>query len=365
MKLAFSLVLLLTAMPIFAGQNFEPPSFGSMGLPKKVIGTYPRSQITDSSDFIYRIVGQIEVGCTGTLIGPKHIITAGHCVYNAEDKSWYNNLNFYPGRTGENEIPYGVVGWKKVMIQKEYLDSGDTAYDFAVIELEEPIGDKIGWSGFKVLPEAEYTNNVRITGYPGDKDKGTMWTVTCPSSVSGTGIFYKCDTYGGMSGSSVYSINQDPEQTLITSVHTWGDTDTNGGVIIDSKNFNLIQSWKNDSTYSDNTIVHDKEVVAARNYDRFFFQNNCYLPVRAYLHYLDIDNTWKSDGPWTMAPGDKIYVADTRNRTYYFAALSTDGEKVWKGDQPITMNDGNVFYMIQNSITTDEFGDWTQALTCD
>lgn len=260
----FVCLILFTVTPaavqaaVQAAVTSIPPSYGKLGLSKNNIGRYLREQIKDSSNFPYRIVGQIEVGCTGTIIGPSQILTAGHCVYNVDKKQWYENLDFFPGRVSETELPFGKVTWKKVFVQEEFLESGDTAYDFAVIELASPIGNQLGWSGMKVLPESEYTNRVRITGYPGDKPAGTMWTVTCPSSVEGTTINYLCDTYGGMSGSGVYSINPDPNQTYLTSVHLFGSYNSNGGVILDAKNFAHVLSWRNGNNLSANTVIHEK-----------------------------------------------------------------------------------------------------------
>lgn len=342
-----------------------PPSFGKMGLSKKVLGLYPRDQVKDSSDFPFRVIGQIQVGCTGTLIGPKHILTAGHCVYDIETQSWSEDLDFYPGRLSESQMPYGAVTWKKVFVQKEYLETGSTAYDFAVIELAEPIGEQVGWSGFKALPESEYSNKVRITGYPGDKETGTMWTVSCPSNVIDTTINYECDTYGGMSGSGIFSLNTDPEKTYLTSVHTFGSSDSNGGVIIDRKNFGMILSWRNGENISDNTITHEKLIRTTQNYDKFFFKNNCHLPIRVYLFWKDLDDEWLPGGPWTLAPGERAYVADTRNRVYYFAGLSNRAEYVWKGEHEIPMKDGSTFMMIRGEITTDSWGEWTQQFSCD
>jgi V8-like Glu-specific endopeptidase len=83
--------------------------------------------------------GSIIEGCTATLVAPKVLITAAHCIEDAKPNSvaWVNNAGV------PAESPSAASGWRRAAkIQKhpsypqQYMNHG---YDCAVIVLEEPV----------------------------------------------------------------------------------------------------------------------------------------------------------------------------------------------------------------------------------
>ena len=54
----------------------------------------------------FHSVGGDNSNCTGTLIGPRHLITAAHCINKMGTTTWYT-FGVAPGRNGEDVFPYG------------------------------------------------------------------------------------------------------------------------------------------------------------------------------------------------------------------------------------------------------------------
>jgi glutamyl endopeptidase len=210
---------------------------------KNVIGTDERVRVTATGDYPYRAIGSIAIGCTGTLVGPHHVLTAGHCVYNVDNNKWYKRIEFSPGRNGD-QFPYGTVGWKKALAVNGWTENHDERFDYAMIILDHDVGNQTGWLGFAYQePMPPYLIN--INGYPGDKPEGTMWHAECPiGEVRAEKIYYPCDTAGGMSGSSIYVYDKGKDSRTVYGVHAYGANDRNSGTRIDQAKYEVISNWK-------------------------------------------------------------------------------------------------------------------------
>ena len=90
-----------------------------------------------------------KTSCSGILVSPNFVLSAGHCVYNYFNQtfSYYDSLRISPSFNNGQE-PSNIPGSyaKKIYIFKTFYDKKNFD-DIALIELEEAIGLQTGWVG--------------------------------------------------------------------------------------------------------------------------------------------------------------------------------------------------------------------------
>jgi glutamyl endopeptidase len=188
--------------------------------PESVIGADGRTQVTDTTEFPARAIGQILVlqggqafTCTGWLIDKNSILTSGHCSFTPDGAQgdvidW---ATFSPGQNGADQ-PYGSCSVYEVMAPLAWRRDGSEKNDWSVMQLGDgastcDAGTTTGWFGISWTKGARALTGVGATvqGYPGDKAYGTQWTMsgTIKRSTKQM-VYYRMDTAGGQSGSPVF-----------------------------------------------------------------------------------------------------------------------------------------------------------------
>ncbi len=219
-----------------------------------VIGRDTRTKIEGIERYPWRCIcslqmlsadGQYFIG-TGWLVGPRTVITAGHCVFLHNHGGWPRSITVIPGRNGARK-PFKATRSQEFWSVRGWVDHSERSYDYGAIILPEdyPIGNQIGYFGYLAYDNSSLSGKLaNLSGYPGDKPSGTQWWgVQRFKEVTGTTLVYDIDTFGGQSGAPVWRVINGKRYAV--GIHTNGYLTGNSATRITRPVFNNITMWKN------------------------------------------------------------------------------------------------------------------------
>ena len=186
--------------------------------PEGVVGPDSRTQVNTTDIQPWSAIAYLAItwpdnstgGCTGWFVNARTVVTAGHCVYD-KDKNlgWARNIVVYPGYNADNPAnvaPNGQSSMHRMFVNTGWSDYANGNYDYGAIQIKDPLGNTVGHFGFyNAGKNALEGKQVRVTGYPGDKKAGTMWTAKDIVNKGKARLYiHQVDTFGGESGSPMY-----------------------------------------------------------------------------------------------------------------------------------------------------------------
>ena len=176
---------------------------------------------------------------SGVMIGPRHVLTAGHNVYDNDKEMWASHVNVSPG-ANEGKSLFGTTSVVKAFVPNAYFDGEDKS-DLAVLVLEEDLGKYTGWASVNALGDGELEDTkFFVSGYPGDKATGQLWEMKGEIKfITPTVLKYKIATYAGQSGSPLWKKGTPP---TVVGIHVRGGDTVNEATRISRERLDWIIS---------------------------------------------------------------------------------------------------------------------------
>ena len=193
--------------------------------------------IVEAMEYPWSAIGRVNAGgrgyCTGFLVGPSHVMTAAHCLYDFVEGRWRgaNELHFVAGYQRDQFLIHSKVSDYEVSERFAVTGrrtSDNTIHDWALLALQEPIGHAAGWLGLMALNSVTLETllsgerQLLQAGYRSGRAHAMTANPGCrvlQRFAGGHGLVHNCVVYHGDSGSPLLLFASGQVHVVAMEVH--------------------------------------------------------------------------------------------------------------------------------------------------